>query len=194
MNRTFKAAVAVLIIAASFAGSVAAGPLQDANIAYEKGDYATALRLIRPLAEQGSADAQTTLGFMYANGQGVPQDYEAAVSWFRKAAGQGNAVAQLGLAARYTNGQGLPRDYEAAARWTRRVAERGFFEGQIALGFLYAAGRGVPQDYVLAHMWYNLAAVSGDKDAVKARDMVAARMTAQQIAEAQKLAREWKPK
>jgi TPR repeat protein len=58
---------------------------------------------------------------------------------------------------------------------------------------LYGTGQGVPQDYVKAHMWFNLAAAGGHKNAVKARDMTAARMTAAQIAEAQKLAREWKP-
>jgi uncharacterized protein len=59
---------------------------------------------------------------------------------------------------------------------------------------MYRTGGGVPQDYVIAHMWFNLAAASGDKDAVKARDVVAAKMAPTQIAEAQKLAREWKPK
>jgi uncharacterized protein len=59
---------------------------------------------------------------------------------------------------------------------------------------MYGAGLGVPQDYALAHMWVNLAAAGGHKDAVKNRDIVAAKMTPAQIAEAQKLAREWKPK
>jgi TPR repeat protein len=158
MNRTFKAAVAALILAVSFAGSVAAGPFEDATVAYGKGDYATALRLIRPLAEgQGNVLAEFNLGLMYENGQGVPQDYAAAMSWYRKAAEQGSARAQVNL------------------------------------GVMYGTGEGVPQDYVIAHMWLNLAAVNGDKDAVKGRDMVAAQMTPAQIAEAQKLARGWKP-
>ena len=59
---------------------------------------------------------------------------------------------------------------------------------------MYVKGQGVPQDYVIAHMWFNLAAARGKKNAVKARDIVAAQMTPAQIAEAQKLAREWKPK
>jgi uncharacterized protein len=58
---------------------------------------------------------------------------------------------------------------------------------------MYNLGRGVPQDYILAHMWFNLAAVS-DKAAVELRRGLAAQMTPAQIAEAQKLAREWKPK
>ena len=59
---------------------------------------------------------------------------------------------------------------------------------------MYAKGRAVPQDYVLAHMWWNLAAAQGDKDAAKNRDIIGKRMTRTQIAEAQRLAREWKPK
>jgi hypothetical protein len=81
MNCTFKAAVAALMLAVGFAGSVAAGPLEDALAAYVRGDYATALRLTRPLAEHGDAHAQFALGVQYAsraplsgNGQG-PQDY-----------------------------------------------------------------------------------------------------------------------
>jgi uncharacterized protein len=83
MNRTCKAAVA-LMLAVSFAGSVAAGALEDGVAAYEKGDYTTALRLLRPIADQGDAGAQYNLGLMYANGQGVPQDYAAAANWCAK--------------------------------------------------------------------------------------------------------------
>jgi uncharacterized protein len=71
MNRTFKAAVAAPIFAVSFASAVAAGPFEDADAAYFKGDYATALRLLRPLAEQGHAGAQNRLGAMHATGKGV---------------------------------------------------------------------------------------------------------------------------
>ena len=79
----------LLILCVCAAGSAAAGPLEEADAALDKGDYATATRLLRPLAEQGIADAQYNLGVMYYNGWGVPQDYSAAVSWYRKAAEQG---------------------------------------------------------------------------------------------------------
>jgi uncharacterized protein len=157
MNRTFKATVAALMLAVSFAGSVAAGPFEDAAAAYRKGDYAAALGIIRPLAEEGNVAAQFNLGVMYQLSHGVPQDNEAAVSWYRKAAEQGLAQAQYNL------------------------------------GVMYANGEGVAQDYAAAHMWFNLAAASRNKNAVKARDIVAAQLTPAQIAEAQKLAREWKP-
>ena len=70
-------------------------------------------------------------------------------------------------------------------------AEQGDASAQTNLGVMYAAGLGVPQDYVSAHMWFNLAAATGDEEARKVRELVAARMTREQIAEAQARAREW---
>jgi uncharacterized protein len=93
MIRTFKAAVAALMLAVSLAGSVAAGPAEDAAAAvaaHKRGDYAMALRLIRPLADQGDADAQNILGLMYYSGQGVPQNYVIAHMWLDLAAAGGN--------------------------------------------------------------------------------------------------------
>lgn len=124
-----------------------------------RGDFTTALREFRPLAEQGDAKAQQNLGSMFQAGVGVPQDYAEALKWFRLAAEQGQAIAQMGL------------------------------------GFMYFKGQGVPQNIVTAHVWFNLAGaqVTADiaKGASEARDMVAEEMTSAQIAEAQKLAREW---
>jgi TPR repeat protein len=68
-----------------------------------RGDYAAALRLWRPLADQGDAAAQYNLGLMYVDGHGVAQDDAAAVSWFRKAADQGYADAQYNLGLMYAN-------------------------------------------------------------------------------------------
>ena len=112
----------LLVLFVCAAGPAVAGPYEDGVVAYAKGDYPTALRLLRPIADQGDAFAQYNLGLMYANGQGVPQDY------------------------------------------------------------------------IQAHMWFNLATAQNDANAAKNRDIVAAKMAPAQIAEAQKLAREWKPK
>jgi TPR repeat protein len=76
----------------------------------------------------------------------------------------------------------------------RQLAEQGNAAAQYNLGLMYEKSRGVAQDYVQAHMWYNLAAAKGEKRARKLRDSLAERMTPEQIAEAQRLAREWKPK
>jgi uncharacterized protein len=88
---------------------------------------------------------------------------------------------------------GVPRDYAEAVKWYRSAADQGDADGQYFLSEMYAYGYGVPQDYVSAHMWSNLSAAQGREGAATFRDLVARRMTPAQIAEAQKLAREWKP-
>ena len=87
--------------------------------AFKRGDYATALREFRPLAERGDATAQFNLGIMYDTGLGVPQDYAEAARWYRKAADQGNATAQFNLGFMYSNGRGVPQDYAKAVKWSR---------------------------------------------------------------------------
>ncbi len=83
-------------------------------------------------------------------------------------------------------------------KWFRKAAEQGYADAQSFLGIMYMDGRGVPQDDVRAHMWLNLAAskLSGeDRDNVgEGRDILAKKMSREEIAEAQRLAREWKPK
>ncbi len=176
-----------------------AEPFEDALDAYNTGDYATALRLWRPLAEQGHAYAQYMLGVMYERGEGAPQDYAEAVKWYRLAAEQDYANAQSDLGFMYDIGRGVPQDDVEAVKWYRRAAEQGHAAAQYNLGGMYSQGQGVPQDDVLSYMWLNLAASrfppGKDRDkAVEGRDAVAERMTPAQIAEAQKLAREWRPK
>ena len=132
---------------------------------------------------------------MYAEGKGVPQSYKLAVPWYRKAAEQGDASAQYNLGVMYTKGQGVPQSYKLAVQWWRKAAEQGNAKAQYSLGLRYAKGEGVLQDYVQAHKWFNLAAFqSQDARYRKSRSIVAKLMTPAQIAEAQKLAREWKPK
>jgi TPR repeat protein len=152
-----------------------------------------AVQWYRKAAEQGLVTAQFILGARYANGQGVPQDYVQSVEWYRKAAEQGDADAQFSLALRYTNGQGVPQDYIQAVQWYRKAAEQGNADAQNNLGFMYSNGQGVPQDYVQGHQWLNLAAASGNSYAPQNRDLLARKMTPSQLAEAQRLAREWKP-
>ena len=120
MNLTLKHVFAAIVLVLGFAAPAAAGPLEDADAAIRRRDYATAVRLNRPLAEQGNANAQYNLGTFYDNGLGVPQDK------------------------------------------------------------------------VRAYMWFSLSAAQGREGAAALRDLIARRMTPAQIAEAQKLAREWK--
>ena len=149
-----------LVAIALFVGSMTAqgADFDEGSEAFQRGDYATALRIFRQLAAQGNASSQTMMGAMYSEGLGVPQDYGEALKWSRNAADQGDAFAQYNL------------------------------------GQMYRKGQGVTQDYVQAHMWYNLSAAKDDKIGKNNRDLLAKQMTPAQIAEAQRLAREWKPK
>jgi TPR repeat protein len=215
----------------------AAGQFEDAAAAYTNGDYATALREFRSLADHGQAVAQYNLGRMYYDGRGAPQDFVEAAKWFRLAADQGHAGAENNLGAMYVAGQGLqqstgealrwyrlaadqgyaiaqhnlgslhitgrylPQDFAEGAKWFRRAADQGYAPSMLGLAALYEDGDGVPRDYLLGYMWYNLAIghfASSETDqrdtVVEFRDELAAKMTRNQIAEAQRLAREWVPK
>ena len=114
---------------------------------------------------------------------------------------RGDAIAQGNLGFMYYSGQGVPQDYGEAAKWYRLAAEQGNATAQSNLGSMYYSGQGVPQDYVQAYMWVNLAAsrfppsAKEDRDeAARNRNIVASKMTREQLAEAKKLVREWKPK
>ena len=176
------------------ATGAAAESYENAVVALGRRDFTLAVRLFRPLAEQGDLQAQVGLGRMYHGGHGVPQDYQEALKWFRKAAEQDDAQAQSMLGGMYASGLGSPQDYQEAVKWYRRAALQGNINAQNSLGRIYAHGKkGVLQDFVRAHMWYTVAAValSGDdgKTAMKNRDGVASQMTAAQIEKAQEMVR-----
>jgi TPR repeat protein len=197
MKQQIKTSLAGGLLALALFSTAQAGPLEDAEAAYRKSDFATALQIWRPLAEQRNAEAQTRLGAMYQYGQGVPQDYAQALILRRKAADQGYARGQIDLGGMYEVGDGVTQDYAQALAWYRKAAEQGDAWGQFVLGARYQLGQGVPQDYVRAHMWMNLAAShSGDKDDVQffaqMRNELAAKMTPAQITEAQRMASEWR--
>jgi TPR repeat protein len=129
-----------------------------AYAAYQDRKYSIALRLARPLAEQGVARAQFILGSLYYSGQSVPQDSSEALKWFRRAADQDDAGAELALAVMYAEGRGVPQDLAEAASWFRRAADQGDARAQYNLGLSYTNGEAGEQDNVSAHMWFNLAA------------------------------------
>ena len=181
---------AAIISVVMLATSAFAQDYQKGLDAYKAGDYATALQEFRPLAEQGNAEAQAWLGWMYDIGQGVPQDYAEAVKWYRLAAEQGHAKAQNNLGNMYGTGRGVPQDYAEAVRLSQLAAEQGNANAQGNLSVMYYHGQGVPQDNVLAHMWANLGAANGSEIAAEGRDFVAKKMTPQAIEQAQKMASE----
>jgi|TARA_B110000908_G_scaffold24602_1_gene28222 TPR repeat protein len=146
---------------------------------------------LRKAAEQGDAEAQSNLGRMYDGGEGVPEDDVEAMKWYRKAAEQGLAMAQYNLGGMYASGKGETRDYVEAVKWLRKAADQGHAWAQYRLGAMYDSGRGVAEDDVMAYMWWNLAAAQGNDHSKKAKGMLSEEMTREQIAEAQKLSREW---
>ncbi len=160
-------------------------------------DYGEAAAWYRSAAEQGHSGAQNNLGLIYRDGIGIQQDYAEAVVWFRRSADQGNAQSQCNLGYACALGQGVRQDYAEAATWYRHAAEQGHTNAQHNLGLAYANGRGVVQDLVQAHMWIDLAAstLTDDQQVLASeREAIAARMTAEQIAQAQQLTRHWEPR
>lgn len=167
---------------------------RDGLEAYQKKDYAKALRLWRSLAKKGHAKAQYNLGILYFQGSGVPKDVREAFKWFSKSAKQGYVKAQYHLGLMFFSGEGIKQNDKEAVKWFQKAAEQGDDLAQYSLAAMYVYGKGVPKDYVKAHFWSNLSARQGNKDAAKARDDIARNMTPSQIINARLLAREWKPK
>ena len=100
-----------------------------------------------------------------------------------------NDFLQYSLGLMYNNGLGVKQDYKESAKWYRRSVEQGHTEAQYNLGVMYGNGNGVKQDDVYAHMWFDIVASKGDENGALNRNMVAMRMTKEQLLEAQKLAR-----
>lgn len=126
-------------------------------------------------------------------------DHATEYRIIRPLAEQGRARARYILGGMYVEGRGVPQDYSEALKWFRLAAEQGEADAQCVVANLYVRGEGVQQDYVQAHMWFNLASArSSDPDtrrrAAEARDMVAKAMSPGQVALAQRLAREWRPR
>ena len=158
-------------------------------------DNGEAFKWYRLAVEQGDEIAQMSLGLMCLITKGEPV---VRVEACRLGAEQEYAASQYSLGVMYYNGEGVPQDYAEAFKWCRLAAEQGYASAQRALGVMYDTGKGVPQNDIQAHMWFNLAGARGNENDVrkarKARDIVKDRMTPEQIAEAQHLASEWKPR
>jgi TPR repeat protein len=123
-----RGSVLALLVSGYTAGitNAFAGPFEDALAAYSRAEYATALQLMRPLAEQGNAEAQNGMGALYYHGYGVTRDFKEAIKWYRLAAAQGNLDAQLNLGSMYYEGEGVAEDLARAHMWLSIVADRGY--------------------------------------------------------------------
>ena len=104
-------------------GGITYADFNDGWVASEEGDYKTAFNEWKPLADQGDADAQHNLGWMYGNGRGVLKDYKQAVKWYQKAADQGGADAQHNLGVMYAYGKGVLKDLSKAKYWIKKAYE-----------------------------------------------------------------------
>lgn len=155
--------LAVMMVLA-LTGAAQAG-LDEGLAAAQSGNFEKAYRVWRPLAENGDADAQFSLGLLYENGKGVNQDSAKAAAWYRKAADQGNASAQNKLGLMLYNGEGVERDLNAAFKWIRKAAEQNHMDAQFGLGMMYSNGKGVAPDKAMAVKWYQKAADQGLADA-----------------------------
>jgi TPR repeat protein len=188
----------VCLIAPACATDTADTPDRNVVIANELSKSAEAGNAtandLQKLAEAGNAAAQNRLGLLYHDGQGVPQSYEGAKRWFTKAAEQGHAGAQVNLGTIYLLGHGFYQSDQLALFWFRKAAEQKDALACAKLGLMYARGQGVSRDVIQAQMWYTLAVANGAWNIADARNALATQMTPAQIAEAQQLAQEWKPK
>ena len=192
------------------------GILYQQGLGAERND-AEAVRWFRLAADQGLVVAQNNLANTYLLGRGVPQDYGEAFKWYHLAADQSSSFAENVIGVAYENGIYVAQDYSEAFRWYRRAANKIYerpgdtwiHSPQYNVGAMFASGRGTAQDYVQALMWFTLAVAFGDTrapdplgvelvntskyTAIEQRDRLVALMTSAQIAEAERLAREWRP-
>lgn len=137
---------------------------QQAVKAYQQGEYHTAFKQFKPLAEQGDAVSQYNLAQMYRNGQGVRQDYAQALNWYFKSAEQGYPDAQYALASMYESGQGVQQNYFESVKWYQKAAEQGYAMAQTNLGVMYALGQGVRVDLHLAKEWAGRGCDNGNQN------------------------------
>ncbi|MDA0652916.1 MAG: tetratricopeptide repeat protein [Proteobacteria bacterium] len=139
--------------------------------------------------EKGIVAAQLLLGSQYLMGLQAPQDFKKAHNWYGKAANQGNPKAQTVLGLLHLGGTGVQADAARAATWFQLAALQGSGEAQLSLANLYAEGRGVAKDPIEAHMWYSIAIEnlqSGESltEAVHSRNVLAAKMTGEELQDA----------
>lgn len=152
----------------------------------------------RPVVTRTNGTVDALIGDAYYYGHWVSRDYSEAARWYRRAAANGNPQAQATLGDMYYYGRNLPQDFVAAVHWWQLAANQGVAMAQLNLSVMYANGDGIERDYVKAHVYANLAVArlppGEDHDiALKNRETIAKAMTREQVAEAQTLARQWRP-
>jgi len=169
--------------------SPARADLEAGKRALEHQDYAAALKELKPLAEQGNAEAQALLGEMYSLGRGVPLDVNQAQKWYQVAADQGNARGRCSLGS-----MDLKRDTAQGLRLLKLSAQQGDADAYLILGMAYMNLKEAPRDVVQADMWLRLAAEKNLEFYQNELRAAERQMNAAQIAKGKALAEVWKPK
>jgi uncharacterized protein len=187
-TKLFGALVATSLMA--LAGAAAAATYEDGLLAYDKSDYATALKIFRPLAERGDIRSENALGRMYIRGEGVARDPAEGTRWFKQATDQtkaldaynsgdfalalktfrplaekGQVLGQYILGLMYTNGQGVAENFPEGLQWLTKAAEQGEAKAQFSVGVIYFKGLGVTKNNTEALKWYRRAAEQGNPPA-----------------------------
>ncbi|MGA2597006.1 MAG: tetratricopeptide repeat protein [Bryobacteraceae bacterium] len=122
------------------------------------------------------------------------QDYAAALKEWRPLAEKGNTLAEFNVGLLYLDGKAVPQDFELAAEWFEKAADRGYTKAQGNLGEMYAIGQGVKKDFMQSYKWLSLCAAGGNQTCADHRDWVAKKLKGSQLAAAQRMTRDWKPK
>jgi localization factor PodJL len=143
-------------------------------------------------ADRGFAQAKYRLGTFYERGLGLKPDRALAATWYQRAAEQGNVKAMHNLAVLSADQSDQSPDYATAAHWFEEAAKRGLADSQFNLAVLYENGLGVTRDMKQAFVWLSLAARDGDKEAVRRRDILRGKLTAEETAAAEQMIRDWK--
>jgi len=158
---------------------------------FERGRYDEAAIVLEPLAEAGDPAAQYLLGVMYLNLMVEPTEENTALRLIQAAAEAGHMPAQTELARMYRAGDGVEQDFTKMMGWYQRAAEQGDVGAQLFVADGFGYGYGVAPDLVEAYKWYEIAIQYWGSLAVRARDVLAEKMTDEQIAEAVRRAGNW---
>ena len=174
-----------------FSSNHVSANFDDGVEAIKRGDYDSAFREWKSMAEKGHMRAQYNLGVMYAEGLGVSQNNTAAVKWYLLAAKQGYGIAQYNLGLMYHHGLGVPLSKTSAVKWYLQAAKQGIVESQYTLGEMYANGEGVPQNNGAAFVWMSLAKMMGHPGANESLERLKSKMTVEQISRSERIVTEW---
>ena len=182
LRRLRGASCFTLLFVASEIAWAQSADVQRAIDAYNEGDYAAAMAVWEPLANQGNRDAQFAMGVLYYEGHGVNKNLDEALAWFRKAADSEHPTAMFNLGVAYWEGRGLSQNYAQAVDWWERAAESGDVASQYNLGLAYYLGKGAQKDLDQARNWLTQAAEKGHADAQHVLGIIDEKYTKSQTA------------